>query len=368
MLGGWLAGTALLWSVAARRLRRLTRLLNELPPAPDEIQSQVRELASRLGLRRPPLALLLPPGCGLPPLVFGLAGRARLALPADLWRALDGPQRRTLLLHELAHLRRGDHWVRWLELLALGLYWWHPVAWWASARLRHAEELCCDAWVVWAEPEHAADYAAALVEAVAMLSCPRPRLPGVSAVSPVVDLERRIVMIFAAKTHRRLSLVGAGVLVAFGAALLPLAPTLAAPDEPKKVVRGEDADPAPRHLIAMKSCQACHEPKQKPKKTKTDDLHAEVVRLMDEVAAQRAKLNKAEAELKSSEAALKRALDRFEAEHGAKPAHGPKPKLPKAEKGKDRFDELEEKLEALLLEVQALRKEKAARKQDPPRQ
>ena len=117
-----------------------------------------------------------------------------------------------------------------------------PIAWWAVGSLAHAEELCCDAWVTWAEPQLAADYAAALVETLAFLSCPRPRLPGVSAASPVVDLERRLVMILNVRTHRRLSLAGAAALVALGAALLPLAPTLAAPDVPKTENRDDDAN------------------------------------------------------------------------------------------------------------------------------
>jgi len=41
---------------------------------------------------------------------------------------------------------------RRLELAALGLYWWHPAAWWARRELREAEEQRCDAGVVAALP------------------------------------------------------------------------------------------------------------------------------------------------------------------------------------------------------------------------
>jgi bla regulator protein blaR1 len=73
-------------------------------------------------------------------------------VPRRLWDRLDPDQRQTLLLHELAHLRRRDHWVRCLELGVTILYRWHPSAWWARVTLREAEEQCCDAWVVWAMP------------------------------------------------------------------------------------------------------------------------------------------------------------------------------------------------------------------------
>src|SRR5205085_2360482 len=82
-------------------------------------------------------------------------GRPRVLLPAALWARLSEAQRDALLLHELAHLRRGDHWVRRLELAVLGLYWWLPTVWWARREIQRAEEECCDAWVVWASPRSA---------------------------------------------------------------------------------------------------------------------------------------------------------------------------------------------------------------------
>src|SRR5207248_9487495 len=132
-----------------------------------------RRLAARLGLARCPDVALVP-AC-ISPLLWALGRVPRLLLPAELWQRLTPEQRDTLLAHELAHLRRGDPWVRRLELLALGLYWWHPVAWWARRELAAAGEECCDAWVVWALPEAAPAYAAALVETVAFLS--RTRRP-----------------------------------------------------------------------------------------------------------------------------------------------------------------------------------------------
>ena len=87
------------------------------------------------------------------------------ALPA----ITDARQRATLLAHELAHLRRRDHWVRCLELLVTGLYWWLPVVWMARHALREAEEQCCDAWVVWAFPDAARSYAETLLDTLDFL-------------------------------------------------------------------------------------------------------------------------------------------------------------------------------------------------------
>jgi hypothetical protein len=345
----WLAGAAAYWLVAGRRLVRLYRLLGELPPGPPELQERVRALAARLGLARPPLAWLVPGPAPLPPLVVALVGRSRLLLPEPLWRGLSPAQRDALVLHELAHLRRGDHRVRWLELLVLGLYWWNPVAWWASRRLRQAEELCCDAWVVWASPESAGDYATALVETVAYLSAvPCRPLAGVSAASPVVDLERRLRMILAARTPRRLSRPAGAVLVLTGLALLPLVPTLARTQPPAQALRPIPPAPVDPNRIDFnqKSCLDCHvATKQQPRRSETGlhPTHDEVVRLMNEVSALKARLLQAEAK-------LRQALVRFEKAH-TKPAPSSTPAVD------PRLKSLDQKLERLLKEVESLRRE-----------
>ena len=44
-----------------------------------------------------------------------------MLFPVRLLDQLDREEMETLLVHELAHLARRDHWVRWLEVLASGL-------------------------------------------------------------------------------------------------------------------------------------------------------------------------------------------------------------------------------------------------------
>src|SRR5260370_1219881 len=56
---------------------------------------------------------------------FGLL-RPAVFLPADAaeW---DQERRHMVLLHELAHVRRGDFAAHLLARTALGLYWWNPL-------------------------------------------------------------------------------------------------------------------------------------------------------------------------------------------------------------------------------------------------
>ncbi len=229
----WLAGSVAWLILAVWRIGRFSRVMRRADEAPEALTAWVEELASRLGLARTPIVILSPGR--LAPMVWAIGGRARLVVPESLWKRLDPPQRAALLVHELAHLKRRDHWVRLLELIATGLYWWHPALWWARKGLHRAEEECCDLWVVWALPDAKRTYATALVEAVEFLSETRPhRLPiGASGMGQVEDLTRRIGMIMRGDTPRGLSRTGFLTAIGLALFLLPWRPTLAQQEPPK---------------------------------------------------------------------------------------------------------------------------------------
>jgi hypothetical protein len=71
--------------------------------------------------------------------------RPVLLLPAD-WRGWDADERRAVLAHELAHVRRRDFPAGVAAQLALALHFYHPLAHWLAARLRLEQELAADAW------------------------------------------------------------------------------------------------------------------------------------------------------------------------------------------------------------------------------
>ena len=220
LLSAWGAGAVACWGIAGLRTARFHRLLRYGRPASAEIRERVRRLANQLGLWRCPDVLMVP-GC-ISPLVWAVAGRARIVLPEHLLERLSPEEQDTLLAHELAHIYRHDHWVRWLELLAGGLFWWHPVAWWARRELQSLEEECCDAWVVWALPQAVRDYARALVETVDFLSGARPALPpAASGLGYVHHLKRRLTMILREPLYHRLSLPAALAVILFALLILP---------------------------------------------------------------------------------------------------------------------------------------------------
>jgi hypothetical protein len=159
--------------------------------------------------------------------------------PSKLLERLDGAQIEAVLLHELAHLRRRDHWTRCLETAAMILFWWHPVLWWARRQIHEAEEQCCDAWVLWALQGAGRAYALAILRTVELFSKSGAPLPaGASGFGQVSHLRRRLTMIMSGNTPRSLS--WAGCLVVLGAAffLLPLLPVAA--QEPPSDEGGKD--------------------------------------------------------------------------------------------------------------------------------
>lgn len=244
----WAAGCLFVFARSAWRVGRFRRALHDARPAPAEFQAQAAALATAIGLRRCPMVLVVPgrvwPALWMPGL---LPRQAKILLPAGLMSLLDPGQRAAVLAHELAHLRRGDPWVRWLEVVVCGLYWWFPLVVWFRRHLRASEEACCDLWVVGALGGRRS-YATALVETAAFLGGPDPVASPVlaSGAGPVLDLQRRVTMIMQATWPARLTRLGLATVLGVGAAGLSFGPALAQPPErerPKDGDRKKDADP-----------------------------------------------------------------------------------------------------------------------------
>ena len=258
----WLCGAVTVLLLIFRSTLGLRRLVRSSVPAPMAIRRRATHLGRRMGLGVSP-QILLARGT-LPPMLCATGFRARVILPASLWAQLDEAQQDTVLVHELAHLRHGDHWVRRLELLAAVFYWWHPAVWWSRPRLRESSEQCCDAWVVWALPRLARSYAEALVETVDFISLSRPALPVLaSGMGQFTDLKRRLVMINQASAPRSLSRTGYTAVCSLAGLLLPLAPSFA--QEAAPVAPVPPAPPAEVQRPALEVAPDAPKPEAAPK-------------------------------------------------------------------------------------------------------
>ncbi len=225
----WLAGCAAWFIVTGRRIGALSSPLALRRASPGRAANPGRPAGPSVGSVA--LSGDLAGSGALPPLLWAVGGRARLFFPRTLLQQLDEASRDTLLVHELAHLCRRDHWVRGVEWLALGLYWWNPLVWFGCRALHAVEEECCDAWVVSELPGAAPAYAGALLETVDFLAGARTVLPpAASGFGRMYSLKRRLTMIMHGRTPRGLPLAGRIALLVLAVVLLPLVPSRARPE------------------------------------------------------------------------------------------------------------------------------------------
>jgi beta-lactamase regulating signal transducer with metallopeptidase domain len=270
----WLAG-AVLWAAwVFARVGRFRSVLRHARRASGELQTEAESLARRLGLRRCPAVWLVPGAVS--PMVWALGQSPCLLFPTGLLGRLGRDGRAALLAHELAHVRRRDHWVRLLELAVTALYWWNPVLWWARRELHEAEEQCCDAWAVWALGGEGRPYALALLEAIAFVSQARLPLPaGASGVGQVSHLKRRLSMVLQGKTSRSLSWAGLGVALGVGLLLLPLFPAHAQ----QSPAPNPAADARDQDIAALKRAIEILQAEKMREKAKVNPKGADFVRV-----------------------------------------------------------------------------------------
>jgi beta-lactamase regulating signal transducer with metallopeptidase domain len=234
LTSAWVLLTVLLGAGQARRIIRFRGRLRSAVPAPEYLFEEAERIARSLAVRVP--ELLVVPDLRTP-LVWCL-GRPKLLLPTHLVKTLDLDRWRGILTHELAHIRRGDHWVSRLELAAGLIWWWNPIYWLARARLDAEAELACDAWVVSTLPKDRLAYAEVLFNIFSTMSMARVPAPALGAAGSGRFFERRLTMILHGHTSCRLSplaLLTACLLVLFALPSWSTANPAARPVEEKAV-------------------------------------------------------------------------------------------------------------------------------------
>jgi beta-lactamase regulating signal transducer with metallopeptidase domain len=214
----WLTGAMARAVWQTYRVLRFRRLIATAGPAPVDLVQQLAVLAAALGVAPPRLQVL--PGAGSP--LLWCLGRPRLLMPAVLLRQLDTAALACVLVHELAHLRRRDHWVSWLLLVGSPLWWWNPLFWWVRRELRQNAELACDAWVVDALPDGRRSYAATLIEVSRLVSeAPAPVPALAMARGRRAAFERRLTMILRDRVPCKVPVIGLALIALCALAALP---------------------------------------------------------------------------------------------------------------------------------------------------
>lgn len=204
----WLGGIGAVAGLYLFRAVSFRKRMRHAFAAPPHVQAMVVSAARTIGLTAVPHTLLT--DARVSPLIW--AGRRPvLVIPRGLWSELDKAGRRAILFHELAHLKRRDHWVAWIEIFASLVYWWHPLVWWVRRRMHEEADLSCDAWVTWTLPQGRRAYAEALLRARQYISDGRVPTPvgGMAAAGARArTFARRLTMVMTRSVRPRTSITG----------------------------------------------------------------------------------------------------------------------------------------------------------------
>jgi bla regulator protein BlaR1 len=159
------------------------------------------------------------------PAVCGLF-RPVILVPQNLAQTLGSSRLRMVLLHELAHIRRGDLWLNLIQTILQIIYFYNPLLWLANSIIRRIREQAVDEAVQVAMGANATQYPQTLVD-VAKIAFNRPvlslRLIGV--VESKSALKGRIERMLNRPIPKsaKLGILGLITLLIFAVVLLPMA-------------------------------------------------------------------------------------------------------------------------------------------------
>ena len=138
----WVVGVVLLslrWMSGLIGVQQLKS--NGLEVKDESLQSVFDALVERLGVSGK-VRLLLTVHIDQPVVVGWF--KPVVLLPLSIATSLPPDQVEAILAHELAHVRRQDYLVLMLQSVMEILFFYHPLVWWMSHRMRIEREYCCD--------------------------------------------------------------------------------------------------------------------------------------------------------------------------------------------------------------------------------
>jgi uncharacterized protein (TIGR03435 family) len=210
----WACGFVVVGGLWGLRARRVSALMQDAQTLVEGREMEaLRELEEASGVRKP-LPLVVSRG-SMEPGVFGIV-RPVLIWPEGISEHLPDPHLRSILAHELWHVRRRDNLAAALHMLVEAAFWFHPLVWWIGARMVDERERACDEQVLHLgnQPDV---YAESILKACRF--CVEAPLACVSGVAGS-NLKRRIVRIMNRQLGNKLGTGGKLVLAAIAAAAI----------------------------------------------------------------------------------------------------------------------------------------------------
>jgi bla regulator protein BlaR1 len=211
MLGSWIAGMMVMTILVIKSALRLRTLRKSaLPLQNPEVRRLYKQclyemkitrnipVYSTAFLKSPVIAGLLRPCIYLPiHLISDYASTDKNRPPQCGISNCNMSNMRFMLLHELQHYKHKDTFVSFLMNLAIIIYWFNPLVWYAMKQMRSDKEVACDTSVLeMLKEEDYADYGNTLINFAEQISLsPFPFASGLGG--NMKQMRRRIINIAA---------------------------------------------------------------------------------------------------------------------------------------------------------------------------
>ena len=220
----WLVGCAGMLAASIWQYRRLSQAASAMLSLDEgPLQFDYEALALKIAAGRSPELFISSEITS--PFLFGL-WQPKIVLPSSLVEVLSRDEMKNVLAHELSHWRRRDLWIGWVQVLAQSLMWFHPLVWWANARMRHERECACDEDVLRMSESEPAAYGETLLRVLSAAKG-RAEFQGnlVGVFEPGANIQQRLEQIMNYKhVAHRLRVVWYPALLILMLVLLPMTP------------------------------------------------------------------------------------------------------------------------------------------------
>ncbi len=219
----WLVGLLVLSVLLFQRFLFAKNLLTQSDKANSRFNETLQQCCQQVGLRknidlRLSKYMLSPAVCGLfSPVIL---------MPASLLENLSKEKLRAVLIHELAHIKRGDLWVNFLQTLLQIVYFYNPLLWFANSIVRGIREKAVDEMVLTKLGDDAKSYSNTLID-IAEIALSRPhfslRLVGVVESKKALTSRIKHILSRPFPKSSKLGIAGIIAIIVTAAILLPMA-------------------------------------------------------------------------------------------------------------------------------------------------
>jgi beta-lactamase regulating signal transducer with metallopeptidase domain len=215
----WLGGTIYLVVIALRRVHSLRRTIRLANFDDASLSSLTKNVADALGIRRHVRVAIVQANSS--PFIWVEQKAIYIVISESLRVSLSERRLQSVMMHELSHYLRRDHWSNTFGFLVLALCWWNPVSWIAVRKMRALQEYCCDAMAIAKSQLSRREYAECLYQITNFIESRNGRLPASACeLFGHTSVEERFKMISDSRVDFKTTKAGF-FMILFFSALLP---------------------------------------------------------------------------------------------------------------------------------------------------